>query len=72
MAPASCNPCTIAIDGLSRMSSVFGLKVRPRSATVLPCASPPIALMILRAIERLRCSLTCTTASTILNVTSTA
>ena len=54
-----------AIAGESRMSSVFGLKVRPKTATVLPRASPPIAWTTLRPIARLRLSLTATTASTI-------
>ena len=46
------------------MSSVFGLKVSPSSATVLPRASPPSAWITLRPIARLRASFTFTTAST--------
>src|SRR6185437_5368096 len=49
--------------GASRMSSVFGLKVRPRTATVLPI-TPPKARSIFSAIATLRASLTATTAST--------
>src|SRR3546814_5402387 len=55
----------MAIDGASRMSSVLGLNVRPSTATVLPRALPPIALMTLRPIARLRLSFTATVASTI-------
>ena len=46
------------------MSSVLGLKVRPRMPTRLPLASPPSAAMILSAMERLRASLTWTVVST--------
>ena len=46
------------------MSSVFGLKVSPNSAMVLPRTEPPHAVMTLRAIARLRCSLTAVTVST--------
>ena len=52
------------------MSSVSGLKVRPSTATVLPRRLPPAALETLRAIARLRLSLTASTASTIRNGTS--
>src|SRR5512145_2255174 len=41
----------------SRISSVFGLKVRPSTATVLPLSSPPHASMILSAIRFLRWAL---------------
>ena len=44
----------MASDGESRMSSVFGLKVRPSSAMVLPRTEPPQAVVILRAMARLR------------------
>ena len=43
------------MDGLSRMSSVLGLKVRPSMAMVLPATLPSSAAMTLRAIARLRC-----------------
>ncbi|VUD75111.1 hypothetical protein MET9862_05753 [Methylobacterium symbioticum] len=55
----------MASAGASRMSSVLGLKVRPRSATVLPRTPPPQAAITLRAIARLRLSLTAATVSTI-------
>ena len=57
-APMSSSPVTSGIDGASRMSSVSGLKVRPSTATVLPRRLPPAALATLRAIARLRLSLT--------------
>ena len=44
----------IEIAGESRMSSVFGLKVRPSTAIVLPRTDPPQAAKTLRAIARLR------------------
>ena len=53
-----------AIEGASRMSSVLGLKVRPSTAMVLPRTLPPQAAMTLRAMARLRWSLTETTVST--------
>ncbi len=49
--------------GESRMSSVLGLKVRPSTPMVLPRTSPPTAAMTLRAIARLRVSLTATVVS---------
>ena len=51
--------------GASRMSSVFGLKVRPSTANVFPATLPPQALTIFSAILRLRVSFTATTCSTI-------
>ena len=54
---------TSGIEGASRMSSVFGLKVRPSTAMVLPRMSAQRA-MTLRAMARLRFSLTATTVST--------
>ena len=50
--------------GDSRISSVLGLKVRPRTLTVLPRSVPPNTDATLRAIARLRFSLTASTAST--------
>ena len=46
------------------MSSVFGLKVSPSTAMVLPRSEPPSAAETLRAIARLRVSLTAATVST--------
>src|SRR3954454_15732662 len=54
----------IASEGASRMSSVFGLKVSPSTAIVLPRTWPPHAAITLRAIARLRWSLTAATVST--------
>ena len=54
----------MASDAASRMSSVLGLKGKPRSATVLPDTSPPSAAMTLSAIFSLRASLTSTVVST--------
>ena len=51
-------------EGASRMSSVFGLKVSPRIAMVLPRTLPSQAWMILRAMARLRWSFTAATVST--------
>ena len=51
--------------GASRMSSVFGLKVRPSTASVLPATEPPQWATILAAIRFLRAVLTATTDSTI-------
>ena len=53
-----------ASEGASRMSSVLGLKVRPSTAMVLPRRLPPSAAATLRAMARLRTSLTATTVST--------
>ena len=49
--------------GASRMSSVSGLKVRPKMATVRPRTDPPAAAMMRAAMLALRASLTATTAS---------
>ena len=46
------------------MSSVLGLKVSPRTQTVLPRNDPPNTDATLRAMARLRFSLTAITAST--------
>ncbi len=46
------------------MSSVFGLKVRPSTATVLPRTEPPQAAITLRPMARLRWLLTAATVST--------
>src|ERR1700755_493763 len=54
----SCKAVISGSDGASRMSSVFGLKVRPSSDTVLPRTSPLSAAETLRDIARLRASLT--------------
>ena len=70
LAPMSSSPVTSGIDGASRMSSVSGLKVRPSTAMVLPRRPPPAAPATLRAIARLRLSLTVSTASTIRKCTS--
>ena len=51
------------IDGSSRISSVFGLKVRPKMATVLPRRTPAKTDDTFRAIARLRASLTVSAAS---------
>ena len=47
------------------MSSVLGLKVSPKTASVLPARLPPQAAAILSAIRLLRASLTRSTVSTI-------
>jgi len=52
------------IEGESRMSSVFGLKDRPSTATVLPRIESSSAVTTLRAMARLRWSLTAATVST--------
>src|SRR6185437_6006852 len=57
-------------DVASRISSVFGLKASPSTATVLPRNSPPSAAETLRAMARFRASLTATTASTTRNAES--
>ena len=49
------------------MSSVFGLKVRPSIAIFFSLTSPPQAVTILRAIERLRAVFTATVVSTSLS-----
>ena len=54
LAPASCSAVMIEIAGESRMSSVFGLKVRPSTAIVLLRTEPPQAASTLRAMARLR------------------
>ncbi len=46
------------------MSSVFGLKVSPSTAIVLPRTEPPAAATTFFAIARLRVSLTAATVST--------
>src|SRR5215510_6079984 len=51
------------IDGASRTSSVLGLKVRPKTATVLPRSTPANEIETFRAMARLRVSLTLSTAS---------
>ena len=50
-------------DGASRMSSVLGLKVRPRTPTVRPARSPSTAAATLAAMAFLRASLTATVVS---------
>src|SRR5262249_26125773 len=57
---------TIMRLGASRMSSVFGLNVRPSTATVLPCSEPLQAATTLATIARLRASFTAITVVTIL------
>src|SRR3546814_7536266 len=52
VAPAFCSPGTISRLGLSRMSSVFGLKVMPSAAIVLPSIDPPQAATTRAAIDR--------------------
>ena len=51
--------------GLSRMSSVLGLKVTPKTAIFLPLASYSSSPRIFWVIARLRASLMSITASTI-------
>jgi hypothetical protein len=53
----------MVIDGASRMSSVFGLKVSPRMAIFLPRTLPSQAAMTLRPMARLRLSLIATVVS---------
>ena len=55
--------------GLSRTSSVFGLKVTPKIAMVMPRTEPPQAWTMRRTMLRLRPSLTATTLSTMRNET---
>ena len=64
-APACISAGTTTRLGASRMSSVFGLKVRPSTAIVLPATEPPAALITTCAIVSLRRSLAAITASTI-------
>ena len=64
VAPALRKAGTMARLGLSRMSSVFGLKVRPSTAMVLPWTVPPQARMTRAAIRSLRVSFTLTVVST--------
>ena len=66
MAPRSSNAPITTRLGASRMSSVLGLKVRPKTATVFPRSEPPHAATTLSAIARLRASLIPITVSTIL------
>ena len=56
VAPSAWSAGTITRLGLSRMSSVFGLKVTPRTAMVLPRTEPPQASTIRRTI-RCACAL---------------
>ena len=62
-APASCSVCMIEIDGASRISSVLGLKVKPKMAIVFP-RTPPAAWMMRRPMARLRASFTAMVVST--------
>mgnify|MGYP004096209771 CR=1 FL=1 len=55
-APSSINRGMISTDGASRISSVFGLKARPRIPIVLFFTSPPAHRWIFSMI-RARCSL---------------
>ena len=64
VAPSPWRAGTITSDGLSRMSSVPGLKVTPSTAMVLPATEPPQASVILLTMRRFLPSLTPTTAST--------
>src|SRR5205807_1068207 len=65
VAPASDKAGRNARLGLSRISSVFGLKVRPSAAKVSPSTLPPQASTTRRAMLRFRASLTRNTVSTI-------
>ena len=61
----SCSAVISGIDGASRMSSVFGLKVRPSTRDGLAAqARRRSAAITLRAMARLRLSLTAATVST--------
>ena len=51
-APMSCKAIIKGIEGASRMSSVLGLKVGPRTATVLPRNTPAKLTDTLRAMAR--------------------
>ena len=51
--------------GASRISSVLGLKARPKTAMVLSVSSPPSASITLLAIRRFRASLASMTEETI-------
>ena len=64
-APISWSAVISGIDGASRISSVFGLKVRPKTATALPRRTPAKADDTFRAIARFRVSLTASAASRI-------
>src|SRR5262249_40666316 len=63
LAPMSWRAVISGIDGASRTSSVLGLKVRPKTATVLPRSTPANEIETFRAMARLRVSLTLSTAS---------
>ncbi len=63
-APSFCRSSTTASAGDSRMSSVSGLKERPRTAAVLP-ASGPAAARIFSIMRRFVFSLTRIVASMI-------
>ena len=52
-APCFCTPWISVIVGESRMSSVSGLKARPRTAIVLPRSSPSSASATLTTIRSL-------------------
>src|SRR5260221_13064785 len=65
VAPASRNAGRNARLGLSRISSVLGLKVSPSAARRSPATLPPQAAVIRSAMRRLRASLTRSTGSTI-------
>ena len=54
----------MASAGASRMSSVSGLKVSPRTAMVLPASLPPRAARIFFTMRAFWAALTSTTAST--------
>src|ERR1051325_3868957 len=56
----------IGIDGASRMSSVFGLKASPQTATILPFSDPPKCVSIFFTSTRFWYSLTASTALRIL------
>ena len=64
-APSACSAGMISRLGAARMSSVFGLKVKPSTARVLPRTEPPQVSITRRAMLFLRSSLTATTVSTI-------
>ncbi len=63
--PRSCSMGTMARLGASRMSSVFGLNVRPRTAIVLLRTEPPAASSTRIAMASLRSWLTRSTCSMI-------
>ena len=66
VAPPSTSACTTGSAGDSRMSSVFGLKERPRTAIVLP-AKPPSDWSTFSIIRFWVTSLTSSTASMMRN-----